>query len=110
MNKIGTISFLLAMIVALLVTFGVSIIDDYLWIMAIFGAAFAIFSLDDKEMNAIILALGLSMAAGSLNDIPAIGNYISAFAGQMAMFMSAAALVIALRWLWNMGNVMGLMK
>ncbi|MDH5433158.1 MAG: hypothetical protein OEY19_04375 [Gammaproteobacteria bacterium] len=109
MNKLGTISFLLALIMALLATFGVAAINDYMWLMALFGAVFAVISIgDDNASNAIILALGLSMAAGGLNAIPKVGDFIGAFAGEMSTFMTAAALVVALRWLWNMGNVMSL--
>ena len=111
MNKIGNISFLLAMLVAVLATIGIEAISTYMWVMVILGVAFAIFTLkEDQAVEAIVLALGLSMAASGLDGIPMIGAYISAFAGHMAAFMSAAALIVALRWLWNTGNVMQLFQ
>jgi|GEM_PF-4108820 len=111
MNKIGNIAFLLAMVIALLATIGIEMIANYMWIMVVLGIAFAIFTLkEDKAVETIVLALGLSMAAGGLNGIPMIGDYIGSFAGHLAAFMSAAALIVALRWLWNTGNVMGLFQ
>jgi len=111
MSKIGNISFLLAIMVAIVATVGVEALNAYLWIMVILGAAFAVFTLEeDKAMEAIVLAIGLSMAATGLNSIPMVGAYIGAFAGHMAAFMLAAALVVSLRWLWNTGDVMGLFQ
>jgi len=110
MHKLGNISFLLAIIVAVVATLGVDAIDAYIWIMAILGAIFAVFTLEeDKAVESVVLAIGLSMAATGLNSIPMIGAYIGEFAGHMASFMLAAALVVSLRWLMNTGNVMGLM-
>ncbi len=110
MNKLGNISFLLALIIAVVATAGVAAVNDYMWIMALLGAVFAIISLsDDNVVETIVLAIGLKMAAAGLNGIPAVGAYIGAFAGHMSGFLMAAALVVALRWLWNTGNVMGLM-
>lgn len=111
MNKIGNVSFLLAIIVALVATVGVEAINAYMWIVAILGALFAVFTLkEDKAMEAVVLAIGLSMAANGLNGIPMVGAYIGAFAGHMAAFMLAAALVVSLRWLMTTGNVMGLLQ
>ncbi len=110
MNKIGTISFLLALVLALLSAVGVSAVNEFLWILAILGVAFAIFSLDEsKAMESVIFTIGLSAAASSLNGIPVVGNYVGAFSGHLATFMLAAALILCLRWLWNTGNVMGLL-
>jgi len=110
MNKLGNISFLLALIIALVATAGVSAVNDYMWIMALLGAIFAVMSLsEDNVVEAIVLAIGLQAAATGLNAIPTVGAYIGSFAGHMAGFLMAAALVVALRWLWNTGNVMGLM-
>ncbi|GMG87101.1 hypothetical protein [Biformimicrobium ophioploci] len=109
MNKIGNIAFLLALVMAVISTIGVEALNNFMWIIALMGAVFAIFSLkDDNAMVPVVLAVGLSMMAGGLSGIPAVGGYISVFAGHMAAFMGAAALIVALRWLWNEGDVMGL--
>ena len=109
MKKIGNIVFLAALVMAIIATIGVSAVSGFMWIIALLGAVFAILMLkDDNAMPVIVLALGLSMAAGGLGAIPAVGGFISVFAGHMAAFMSAAALVVALRWLWNTGDVMSL--
>lgn len=108
MKHIGAILLLVALVASLLAAVGLS--WSWMgWVLALLGALYGVLALDgDSTQPFIIVALGLGMASASLNSVPAVGPYITTFATSLAAFTAAAALIAALRWLWDHGGLLGM--
>lgn len=60
------------------------------------------FAIDAPDhVRVIVSALALTALAGTLNNIPSVGSYLTNIAGNLGILLSGAAIMIILRNIYN---------
>jgi hypothetical protein len=70
-------------------------------IIAVLGLAIGVQRNTSDMVRTFILAIGLSITAGALGAIPAVGGYISAIMGGAAALAAASSLGVFGKWVWE---------
>jgi len=112
LEKIGGYLFILGVIIAVVV--GVAGLADATWlgVLAIFGLVVGIINVADKEIvNFLIAVIALTSAAMGLAYITPLlpdplGGWISGMFGAIVVFAAAAAIIPALKVMYNVASGM----
>jgi len=70
-------------------------------IVAVLGLAIGVQRDTGDMVRTFIIAIGLSVAAGALDAIPAVGSYITAIMEGGAALAAASALGVLGKWVWE---------
>ncbi len=70
-------------------------------IIAVLGLAIGVQRNTSDMVRTFILAIGLSITAGALGAIPAVGGYISAIMGGAAALAAASSPGVFGKWVWE---------
>ena len=104
MQNIGRLAFILGVIIAIAAGLGVSVPQVPL-VLAILGLVVGFLNVGGRESNNFLIAgIALSASAGSLAVLPEVGSYVTAIAGNVAVFVGPALLVVALKSLISAGH------
>ncbi|MBI2530394.1 MAG: hypothetical protein HYW05_04590 [Candidatus Diapherotrites archaeon] len=112
LEKIGGYAFLLGVIIAVIAGIAASQVAAYAGtialVLVILGLIVGLLNIKDKQVTNFLVAaialLALSITAGGLVTIPYIGNYLVAIVGQVAVFVMPAALIVALKDIYNIAS------
>lgn len=98
------IGVVLAIVLGLFEGFVAGYTDTILWIMIILGLIVGFYNIAHKEaINFLITAIAFLAVTTALNALPLIGAYISGILNNIAVFVAPAALLVALKALYEMG-------
>ncbi len=101
MALIGKWAFIAGLIIAVLGGFGVGYVW-FGWVMAVLGLIVGFLNVRKDEVQTFLLAaIGLLMSTSAISMIPYIGEYGHRILGNLAAFIAAAILVVALRSLFT---------
>ena len=114
-EQIGSWAFILGVLIAVIIglVVGAGVLDlvtlGYIQIvLVILGLIVGFINIGAKELNdfltAAIALLLVSATAGGLILIPYIGAYLGGMVGQIAVFVSPAALIVALKAIFNLAK------
>ena len=113
-EKIGYWAFIVGVILALIVgifadMLGIMIIGIEMWIpvvLVLLGLIVGILNIGDKEINNFLIAvIAIAVVAGAnLSTIPMFGTYLQSIMGYLVIFIAPAALVVALKSIYNLGS------
>ena len=74
-------------------------------IIAVLGLAIGV-QRDSSDLTpTFIIAIGLSITAGALDAIPAVGGYITAIMGGAAALAAASSLGVLGKWVWEQAGM-----
>ena len=116
LEKIGGYAFLLGVIIAIIAGIAASQVAAYAGyialVLVVLGLIVGLLNIKDKQVTNFLVAaialLALSITAGGLVTIPYIGNYLvailAAIVVQIALFAMPAALVVALKDIYNIAS------
>ncbi len=101
MALVGKWAFIIGLIIAVLGGFGIGY-SWFGWVMAILGLIVGFLNISKDEVQSFLLAaIGLLMSTSAISMIPYIGDYGHRILANLAVFIAAAILVVALRSLFN---------
>ena len=111
-EKIGNWAFIVGVIVAIvagIVSGAIGEASVYIpLILVILGLIVGFLNISDKEVSDFLIAAialtVLSMSAAGLTVIPVIGGYLAQMVQNVAVFVAPAALVVALKNVWNLAS------
>ncbi|MFH1586521.1 MAG: hypothetical protein ABID38_01540 [Candidatus Diapherotrites archaeon] len=113
LQKIGSIAFIVGIIIAVIAGIGATGLLGPLaaWIpllLVILGLIVGLLNITDKETHKFLIAAAALMltgtAAASLAVIPVIGVYLASIMLQIAVFVAPAALLVAVKAIWNLAS------
>jgi hypothetical protein len=100
MALVGKWAFIIGLIIAVLAGFGIGY-AWFGWVMAVLGLIVGFLNVNKDEVQRFLLAaIGLLMSATAVAQIPWIGHYLTQILANIAVFIAAAVLVVALRTLF----------
>ena len=110
-DKIGYYAFIVGVVIALiagLIT-DIPVIGPYVpLILVVLGLVVGFLNVSDKETDKFLLAAIALVLVGAisadLGQIPFVGNYLGSIVSQIAVFVAPAALVVAIKAIWDMGK------
>lgn len=110
-QKIGTIAFILGVVIAiaagLLAGALTSAVAGYVTLtLVVLGLVVGFLNIGDKDMKEFLLAviaLGV-IGSANLSAIPAAGTYLAAMVLNIIAFVAPAALIVALKVVYNMSS------
>ena len=70
-------------------------------IVAVLGLAIGVQRNTSDMVRTFIIAIGLSITAGALDAVPAVGGYITAIMGGAAALAAASSLGVLGKWVWE---------
>ncbi|MEK6978759.1 MAG: hypothetical protein AABW86_00920 [Candidatus Micrarchaeota archaeon] len=113
-EKIGEYAFILGVVLSLIIGVFSAQVEAYqtliLGALAILGLIVGVLNITDKEIyNFLIATIALLAAASSVSALGSIlgtevGSMIIGFVGGLAAFVSPAAVVVALKGVYNMAS------
>jgi len=112
-EKIGYYAFMIGVVLALIVgifadMLGTMGIDVSLLplVLVVLGLIVGILNIGDKEINNFLIAVIAIAVVGSadLSTIPMFGIYLQSIVSYLAIFVAPAALVVALKAIYNLGS------
>ncbi|MDE2995974.1 MAG: hypothetical protein OXT73_04455 [Bacteroidota bacterium] len=74
-------------------------------IIAVLGLAIGVQRDSSDLTRTFIIAIGLSITAGALDAIPAVGGYITAIMGGAAALAAASSLGVLGKWVWEQAGM-----
>lgn len=74
-------------------------------IIAVLGLAVGVQRDTSDMVRTFIIAIGLSITAGALDAIPAVGGYITAIMGGAAALAAASSLGVFGKWVWEQAGM-----
>jgi len=107
-KMIGKWAFIVGVIVAIVAglvpTLPVKVV---MWILVVLGLVVGFLNVGDKESTPFLIATIALMTVGAagLAAIPTIGTYIGAILVNIIAFVSPAALIVALKEVYNLGSI-----
>ncbi len=112
MEKYGEYAFIIGVILAIIAGLASSAISAEVagWLAVIFlilGILVGFLNIKDKEAVSFLVASIALLATGSAAQwlsLPMIGSYIVAILGNIAAFVAPAAVIVALKAVWNMAK------
>lgn len=113
-EKIGYWAFIIGVVLALIVGIFAPMIGamniDISWlplVLLVLGLIVGILNIGDKEINNFLIAvIAIAVVAGlaNLSTIPLFGSALQSIVGYLAIFVAPAALVVALKSIYNLGS------
>ena len=114
-EKIGYWVFIVGVVLALIVgifadmlgAMGMTGITMYIpVVLVLLGLIVGILNIGDKEINNFLIAvIAIAVVAGAnLSTIPLFGVYLQSIVGYVAIFIAPAALIVALKSIYNLGS------
>ncbi|MGB0651092.1 MAG: hypothetical protein ACPG8N_10110 [Rhodothermales bacterium] len=74
-------------------------------IIAVLGLAIGLQRNTSDMVRTLTIAIGLSIASGALDAIPAVGGYITSIMGGAAALAAASALGVFSKWVWEQAGM-----
>lgn len=74
-------------------------------IVAVLGLAIGVQRDTSDLVRTFIIAIGLSITAGALDAIPAVGGYITDIMGGAAALAAASSLGVLGKWVWEQAGM-----
>jgi hypothetical protein len=109
-SSIGSWAFILGVVIAIVTGLVSGAVTEYAWVISavlvILGLVVGFLNIGAKEVTDFLIAaiaLGLLQAA-HLGEIPMIGGYLAAMVVSIAAFVAPAALVVALKAIYNLAS------
>jgi len=113
-ERLGEWVFILGVVIAIISGLAYQAMDvtsaGYIMVvLVILGLIVGFLNIKDKEMTNFLIAVIALVAVGAanLNQIPLIGSYLGYMVLNIAAFVAPAALVIALKAVYNMASKKG---
>lgn len=109
-QKIGAIAFILGIVVAIVAGVLAGFVGIYAgWItlvLVVLGLVIGFLNVGDKDVTGFLIAAIALMAVGTarLEAIPFAGIYVASIVVNVAAFVAPAALVVALKEVWNIAK------
>lgn len=101
MALVGKWAFIIGLIIAVVAGFGFSY-AWFGWVMVVLGLIVGFLNVSKEEVQAFLLAaIGLLMSATAISVIPFIGEILTRILANVAIFIAAAIVVVALRSLFS---------
>ena len=108
MSSLGSWSFIIGLVIALLVGLFTEATGIVAAILAIIGLVIGFLNITDKEINLFLLAAIALMLTGLtdefLVEIPAIGNLLQRIVNNFMILVAPAAIVVSVKALLNMAK------
>ena len=112
MEKYGEWAFIIGVILAIIAGLAAGAITAEVagWLAVVFlilGVVVGFLNITDKEAVSFLVASIALLAAGAAAQwigVPMIGSYIVAILGNIAAFVAPAAVIVALKAVWNMAK------
>ena len=103
MSNVGKYAFLAGVALAVLLAL-ISIPNGYV-ILAVLGLIVGFLNITGAETQAFLLAaIALMLTASSIGVFPGVGGFLSEFAANLAAFVAPAALIVALKSLFEVSK------
>lgn len=103
-GKMGQWAFMLGIVVAIVGAFaGVAYADAVTYLLVILGVVVGLLNITEKEVSSFLLAVVALLLVGSAgleNILPAVGLVLA----NIATFVAPAAVIVALKAVWQMGK------
>lgn len=100
MALVGKWAFIIGLIIAVLAGFGIGY-AWFGWVMAVLGLIVGFLNVGaDESQKFLLAAIGLLMSATAVAQVPWVGGYLTHILANVAIFISGAVLVVALRVLF----------
>ena len=74
-------------------------------IVAVLGLAIGLQRDTSDMVRTFIIAIGLSITAGALDAIPAVGGYITSIMDGAAALAAASSLGVLFKWIWEQAGM-----
>lgn len=108
LNKIGTYAFLLGALIAILTALVSGLLEagTLTALLVVLGLIVGFLNVSQKEVVPFLvaaLALGLG-AQAKFNALPTVGAYIDAVMANIIIFVAPAAVIVALKAIYDMGR------
>ena len=108
MSSIGSWSFIVGLIVAVLVGLFAEASGLMVTILVILGLIVGFLNVTDKEVHGFLMASVALLLAGSagglLSSIPAIGSILGNILNNFVVFVAPAAVVVAVKEIYNLAK------
>jgi len=100
-GTIGKWAFIIGLIIAVLA--GLFLQAGWVaWVLAILGVLVGLFNVTEAEtQNFLLAAIGLTVSASALNNLPIIGGIIASILAYIVAFAVGATIVVALLTLFK---------
>tara|TARA_Y100000310_G_scaffold345268_1_gene463243 strand:- start:3064 stop:3420 length:357 start_codon:yes stop_codon:yes gene_type:complete len=112
-DKVGEWSFIIGVLVSIVIGLFSSnlTVDVQGWLallLVLLGLIVGFLNVSEKETTAFLIAAAALIITGTvdntLNLIPTVGTYLVGVVGQVAVFVAPAALVVALKAIYNLAS------
>jgi len=101
MGSIGSWSFIIGLIIALIVGFFGQASGTIVTVLVILGLIVGFLNVAEKEVQGFLIAsIALLLAGGTgnlMSSVPAVGDYLSQILTNFAIFVAPAAIVVAVK-------------
>ena len=108
MSSIGSWSFIVGLVVAVLVGLYAEASGLMVTILVILGLIVGFLNVAEKEVHGFLMASVALLLAGSagslLSSIPAIGSILGNILNNFVVFVAPAAIVVAIKELYNLAK------
>ena len=105
MEAIGHWVFLLSVFIAIVAGVLAGANVTIVWVLVILGLIVGLLNIQTTDIHGFLVAtLVLIVAAGSLNVLPVVGNYIGTILQYIVIFVAPAALVVALKAVYSFAS------
>ena len=100
-GTIGKWAFIIGLIIAVLA--GLLLQAGWVaWVLAILGVLVGLFNITESEtQNFLLAAIGLTVSASALNNLPIVGGIIASILAYVVAFVAGAMIVVALLTLFK---------
>lgn len=101
MAKVGKYAFIVGLVLAVLAAFAFDV-TWAMWVLAVLGLIVGFLNVTKEEVRSFLLAaIGLMLAATSVQVIPLIGDLVTQIMSNLVVFIAPAVLVVALKSLFE---------
>lgn len=98
MERLGKYAFIVGIVVALIA--GVTVVPWAPAALAVLGVVVGLLNVATEETHGFLLAaIGLMLSATALDVMPAVGEALAPFVGNLVAFIGAAVFVVAIKTL-----------
>ncbi|MEK6934696.1 MAG: hypothetical protein AABW46_02350 [Nanoarchaeota archaeon] len=106
MEKIGSWSFIIGLVIALLVGLFTEASGTIVTVLVILGLIVGFLNVTDKEVHGFLVAsIALLLAGGAnLGAVPVIGNLLTSVLSNVVVFVAPAAIVIAVKAIYEIAK------
>lgn len=112
-EKLGHWAFILGVLVAILGGLASGALDPttagyVVLVLVVLGLVVGFLNISAKEVSDFLIAAialtVLAVSAAGLTTIPVVGNYFASMVQYIAAFVAPAALIVALKAIWNLAK------